>query len=206
MGMTISQKILAAHANLQSVKSGDIISVQLDTILGNDISTFMALEELEKIGRPPLQAARNIILVLDHFTPNKDIGTAEQCRVLREFAQGAGIEHYFEGGRSGIEHALLPEAGFVVPGDLIVGGDSHTCTYGALGAFAMGMGSTDLAAAMVLGKTWLKVPETIRIKYHGTLGEWIGGKDLILYTIGKIGTDGALGKTLGVVLLGNMPL
>lgn len=196
MGMTISQKILAAHANLQSVKSGDIVSVKLDTILGNDISAFMALEELEKIGRPPLQAARDIILVLDHFTPNKDIGTAEQCRVLREFAEGAGIEQYFEGGRAGIEHALLPEAGLVVPGDLIVGGDSHTCTYGALGAFAMGVGSTDLAAAMVLGKTWLKVPETIRINCYGILGEWVGGKDLILYTIGKIGTDGALGKTI----------
>lgn len=194
--MTITQKILAARSDNQKVKSGDIISVNIDVILGNDISAFLAIKELEKIGKPKIQAADKIILVLDHFTPNKDVTTAEQCRVLREFARETGIENYFEGGKAGIEHALLPEEGLVVPGDLIIGGDSHTCTYGALGAFAMGVGSTDLAAAMVLGKTWLKVPETILIKYNGSLGEWICGKDLILYTIGKIGTDGALGKTI----------
>jgi len=196
MGMTISQKILATHAGLPAVKSGDIVSVKLDLILGNDISASMAIEELEKIGMPPLKAAEKIVLIPDHFTPNKDITTAEQCRILREFAQKAGIKHYFEVGRAGIEHALLPEAGLVVPGDLIIGGDSHTCTYGALGAFSTGVGSTDLAAAMVLAETWFRVPETIKINYQGALGEWIGGKDLILYTIGKIGTDGALGKTI----------
>ena len=196
MGMSISQKILTSHTGLPAVKSGDIVSVKLDLILGNDISASMAIEELKKIGMPPIKAAEKIVLVPDHFTPNKDVNAAEQCRILREFAQKARIEHYFEVGRVGIEHALLPEAGLVVPGDLIVGGDSHTCTYGALGAFATGIGSTDLAAAMVLGETWFKVPETIRINYRGTLGELIGGKDLILYTIGKIGTDGALGKTI----------
>jgi 3-isopropylmalate/(R)-2-methylmalate dehydratase large subunit len=194
--MTITQKILAAHSDSSKVKSGDIISINIDVILGNDISAFLAIKELEKIGKPKIQAANKIILVLDHFTPNKDVTTAEQCRILREFAQEVGINYFFEGGRAGIEHALLPEEGLVVPGDLVIGGDSHTCTYGALGAFAMGIGSTDLAAAMVLGKTWLKVPETILIEYKGNLGEWIGGKDLILYTIGKIGTDGALGKTI----------
>ncbi len=194
--MTITQKILAAHSDNPKVNSGDIISINIDVILGNDISAFLAIKELEKIGKPKIQAANKIILVLDHFTPNKDVTTAEQCRILREFAQEVGINYFFEGGRAGIEHALLPEEGLVVPGDLVIGGDSHTCTYGALGAFAMGVGSTDLAAAMVLGKTWLKVPETILIEYKGNLGEWVGGKDLILYTIGKIGTDGALGKTI----------
>jgi len=196
MGMTISQKILAAHAGLPEVKAHDIISVKLDVILGNDISASMAIEELEKVGRPPIKAAEKIVLVPDHFTPNKDVDTAEQCRVLRRFAAKEKIKNYFEVGRVGIEHALLPEAGLVVPGDLIVGGDSHTCTYGALGSFATGVGSTDLAAAMVLGETWMRVPETIRISYQGTLGEWVGGKDFILHTIGKIGTDGALGKTI----------
>lgn len=194
--MTITQKILAAHSDSQKANSGDIISINIDVILGNDISAFLAIKELEKIGMPKLRATNKIILVLDHFTPNKDVTTAEQCRILREFAKEAGIEKIFEGGRAGIEHALLPEEGLVVPGDLVIGGDSHTSTYGALGAFAMGVGSTDLAAAMVLGKTWLKVPETILIRYYGTLGEWVSGKDLILYTIGKIGTDGALGKTI----------
>lgn len=194
--MTITQKILSAHSDSPIVKSGDIISIDIDVILGNDISAFLAIQELEKIGKPKIQAANKIILVLDHFTPNKDVITAEQCRILRKFAQEFGIENYYEGGRAGIEHALLVEEGLVVPGDLVIGGDSHTCTYGALGAFAMGVGSTDLAAAMVKGKTWIKVPETMIIKYKGTLGNWVGGKDLILYTIGRIGTDGALGKTI----------
>ena len=196
MRMTISQKILASKADLPAVKSGDIVWIKLDLILGNDISGSIAIKELNKIGMPPIKAAEKIALVPDHFTPNKDIETAENCKLVRNFARRVGVKSYFEVGRVGIEHALLPEAGLVVPGIMMVGGDSHTTTHGAFGAFATGIGPTDLAAAMVLGETWLRVPETIRITYSGNLKEWVGGKDLILYTIGKIGTDGALGKTM----------
>ena len=194
--MTISQKIIATHAGLSEVRPGDIVSMDIDLVLGNDISSPMAIKKLADMDLQPGEAAPKIILVPDHFTPNKDVESAEQCRLLREFARGARVGHYFEVGRAGIEHALLPESGLVLPGHLIVGGDSHTCTYGAVGAFATGVGSTDLAGAMALGRTWLKVPETIRINYSGNLGQWVGGKDLILFTIGRIGTDGALGKTI----------
>jgi len=196
MGMTISQKILARKANLSVVKSGDIAWFKLDLILGNDISGSMAIKELKKIGMPPIKAAKKIALVPDHFTPNKDIEAAENCKIVKDFAKNMGVKHYFKVGDVGIEHVLLPEIGLVVPGIMMVGGDSHTTTHGALGAFATGVGPTDLAAAMALGETWLRVPETFRITYKGALREWISGKDLILYTIGKIGTDGALGKTI----------
>ena len=196
MGMTITQKILAAHTEQAEVKTGDIISAKIDLILGNDASAPLAIKKLEEIGMPPIKAADRTALFPDHFTPPTDSNTAESVKLLRDFSLKVGIKHYFEVGEVGIEHAVLPEIGLIQPGDLIIGADSHTCTYGALGAFSTGVGSTDLAAAMVLGETWLKVPPAIRIEYIGSLSKWVGGKDLILYTIGKIGTDGGLGKTI----------
>ncbi|MFZ5586826.1 MAG: 3-isopropylmalate dehydratase large subunit [Thermodesulfobacteriota bacterium] len=191
MGMTITEKILAAHAGLDRVEPGQLINARIDLALGNDITAPLAIKEFQSLGVERVFDPERVVLVPDHFTPAKDIKSAEQAKTLREFAREQGLTNYFEIGRMGIEHCLLPEAGLVGPGDLVIGADSHTCTYGALGAFATGVGSTDLAAAMATGELWFKVPETILCRYHGQLQPWVGGKDLILYTIGQIGVDGA---------------
>lgn len=187
----MAQKILAAHAERTFVQPGELIDVRADMVLANDITAPIAITEFEKLGVDRVFDPARIALVPDHFTPNKDIKSAEQCRTLREFARRYGIVHYYEVGRMGIEHALLPEQGLVLPGDVVVGADSHTCTYGAVGAFATGMGSTDIAVAMATGRIWMRVPETIRFIYYGTPRPWVRGKDLILYTIGLIGVEGA---------------
>lgn len=192
MGMTITEKILAAHAGLDSVKPGQLISAKVDVVLGNDVTAPVAIREFERIGIDRVFDKDRIVLVPDHFAPNKDIKAAEQCKVMRDFARKYDITNYFEVGRMGIEHCLLPELGLVLPGDLVIGADSHTCTYGALGAFSTGVGSTDMAAAMATGEAWFKVPWTQKFIYKGRLGKWVTGKDLILYTIGDIGVDGAL--------------
>jgi len=189
--MTIAQKILAAHAERDSVQVGELVDVAADIVLANDITAPLAIQEFEKLGVERVFDRERIVLVPDHFAPNKDIKSAEQCKTMREFAKRFGIVNYFEVGRMGIEHALLPEKGLVLPGDVVVGADSHTCTYGAVGAFATGMGSTDIAVAMATGRIWMRVPETLRLVYTGALRPWVGGKDLILYTIGLIGVDGA---------------
>lgn len=191
MGMTISEKILAAHAGRDEVSAGEIINAKVDIVLANDITAPIAIKEFERLGVKNVFDKDRIALVPDHFTPQKDIKAAEQCKMLRDFSYKYQIKHYFEIGRVGIEHALLPEEGIVLPGDLVVGADSHTCTYGALGAFATGVGSTDAAVAMATGECWFKVPETIKFIYYGKLQKWVSGKDLILYTIGDIGVDGA---------------
>jgi 3-isopropylmalate/(R)-2-methylmalate dehydratase large subunit len=191
MGMTITEKILAAHAGRDSVSPGETIMAQVDIALGNDITAPIAIQRFKSLGVRDVFDRKKVVLVPDHFTPNKDIQSAEQSKILRDFALEQGLTHYFEVGRCGIEHALLPEKGIVVPGDLVIGADSHTCTYGALGAFATGVGSTDLAFAMATGKVWLRVPKSLKFVYNGRLRKWVGGKDLILYTIGKIGVDGA---------------
>jgi 3-isopropylmalate/(R)-2-methylmalate dehydratase large subunit len=191
MGMTIAEKILADHAGLAQVSPGQLIIAKVDVVLGNDITAPVAIKEFEKLGLDRVFNPEAIVLVPDHFTPNKDIKSAELAKTLREFAKKHKITNYFEVGRMGIEHCLLPEAGLALPGDLIIGADSHTVTYGALGAFATGVGSTDMAAAMATGEAWFKVPETIKFIYHGKLKPWVGGKDLILHTIGDIGVDGA---------------
>ena len=192
MGMTVTEKIIAAHTGGKAVKAGEFVYADVDIALGNDITAPIAIREFEKAGATQVFDRDKVALVPDHFTPNKDIKSAEQCKILREFAHKHGIKHYYELGKMGVEHALLPEQGVVVPGDLAVGADSHTCTYGALGAFATGVGSTDLAAVMATGKVWLKTPQSIRFKFTGKRDRWAGGKDFILYTIGKIGVDGAL--------------
>jgi 3-isopropylmalate/(R)-2-methylmalate dehydratase large subunit len=192
MGMTLAEKILAAHAGLEEVTPGQLIRVPVDLVLANDITAPIAIREFERIGIGKVFDRSRVVLVADHFVPNKDIKSAEQCKVMRDFARAQRLTHYYDVGTMGIEHALLPEQGLVLPGDLAIGADSHTCTYGALGAFATGMGSTDIAAAMASGQTWLKVPQTIKFVYHGQLLPWVGGKDLILHTIGHIGVDGAL--------------
>ncbi|GAB4261123.1 MAG: 3-isopropylmalate dehydratase large subunit [Deferrisomatales bacterium] len=194
--MTITEKILAAHAGLDRVEPGQIVSVRVDVALGNDITAPIAIREFRKAGARKVFDRSRVVLVPDHFAPNKDIASAEQCKVLREFAREQELENYFETGKMGIEHALLPEQGIVVPGDVVIGADSHTCTYGALGAFSTGVGSTDLAAAMVTGQAWFKVPESMKFVYTGTLGPYVDGKDLILYTIGRIGVDGALYRAM----------
>jgi len=191
MGMTITEKILADHADLKCVEPGQLITAKLDIVLGNDITAPVAIKEFRKTGKKEVFDKDKVVLVPDHFTPNKDIKSAEQAKVLKEFAKEQKLTNYFEIGRMGIEHCLLPEQGIVGPGDVVIGADSHTCTYGALGAFATGVGSTDMAAGMALGEAWFKVPETIKFNYHGKRKEWVSGKDLILYTIGKIGVDGA---------------
>jgi len=196
MSMTITEKILAAHADRDKVKPGELINVRLDLVLGNDITAPVAIREFRKIGADKVFDKSKVVLVPDHFTPNKDIESAEQAKIIREFAREQELENYFEVGKMGVEHALLPEQGLVLPGDVIIGADSHTCTYGALGAFAAGVGSTDMAAGMITGEAWFKVPESIKFVYNGKLGNWITGKDLILYTIGKIGVDGALYKAM----------
>ena len=192
MGMTLAEKILAAHAGLEEVTPGQLIRVPVDLALANDITAPIAIREFKRIGVGKVFDRSRVVLVADHFVPNKDIKSAEQCKVMRDFARAQRLTHYYDVGTMGIEHALLPEQGLVLPGDLAIGADSHTCTYGALGAFATGMGSTDIAAAMASGQTWLKVPQTIKFIYHGQLLPWVGGKDLILHTIGHIGVDGAL--------------
>ncbi len=190
-GSTMVEKILAAKAGKDKVVPGDLVNVQVDLALGNDITAPVAIKEFERFGLDRVFDPDKIVLVPDHFTPNKDIAAAEQALLLRRFAEKYSIKHYYEVGRMGIEHALLPEQGLVWPGAIIIGADSHTCTYGALGAFATGVGSTDLAAAMAIGEAWFKVPSTMRFEYNGTLPKWVGGKDLILLTIGRIGVDGA---------------
>jgi len=192
MGMTITEKILAAKAGLAVVHPGQIVRVPVDVALANDITAPLAIQEFERAGAKQVFDRTKVVLVPDHFSPNKDIQSAEQCRVMREFARRHEIVNYFELGRMGIEHALLPEAGLVRPGMVIVGADSHTCTYGALGAFATGMGSTDLAAAWITGWTWLKVPPTLKFVFSGKPRPWVGGKDYILAVLGRIGVDGAL--------------
>ncbi len=196
MGMTITQKILAVHSGKKLVTAGELIKAKLDLALGNDITAPVAIKEFSKIGVKQVFDREKIALVPDHFTPNKDIKSAEQVKIVREFAHRYGIVNYFEVGAMGVEHCLLPEKGLVLPGDLVIGADSHTCTYGALGAFSTGVGSTDLAAAMATGEVWFKVPESIKFIYYGNLPRWVGGKDLILFTIGKIGVDGALYQSM----------
>ena len=194
--MTITEKILAKHTGRESVVPGELIISKLDLVLGNDITAPLAIEEFYKQGAKRVWDRERVVLIPDHFTPNKDIPSAEQCKVLREFAKEQELTHYYEVGRAGIEHALLPEKGIVLPGDLVIGADSHTCTYGALGAFSTGVGSTDLAAAMITGDLWFKVPDSMKFVYRGTLRPWVGGKDLILHTIGDIGVDGALYRAM----------
>ena len=189
--MTLAEKILAAHVDEREVSPGEFVNVRVDLILANDITAPIAIKEFQRIGVGRVFDPQKVVMVPDHFVPNKDIASAEQAKLMREFAREQGII-YFEVGQSGIEHVLLPEQGLVLPGEVVIGADSHTCTYGALGALATGMGSTDIAAAMATGDIWMKVPPTIKLVYHGSLGEWVGGKDLILYTIGNIGVDGAL--------------
>lgn len=176
MGMTISQKILAYHAGKKQVEAGELINCQVDVILGNDVTAPVAISEFGRLGLDKVYDPDSIVLVPDHFVPNKDIKSAEQAKVVRDFARRFGIKHYFDVGQMGIEHCLLPEQGLTLPGDLIIGADSHTCTYGALGAFATGVGSTDMAAAMATGKAWFKVPESIKLVYYGTLPKWVGGQ------------------------------
>jgi 3-isopropylmalate/(R)-2-methylmalate dehydratase large subunit len=193
MGMTITEKILAAHAGKKSVEPGELINCKVDIVLGNDITAPVAIKEFEKIGVSGVFDKERVVLIPDHFTPNKDIKSAEQAKMLRDFAKKHGLTNYFEVGRMGIEHCLLPEQGIVLPGDVIIGADSHTCTYGALGAFSTGVGSTDMAAGMASGEVWFRVPESIKFVFYGQeLNKWVSGKDLILYAIGKIGVDGAL--------------
>src|SRR4030042_5336929 len=196
MGMTITEKILAVHAGLEKVEPGDLIQAKLDIALGNDITIPLAIEEIEKIGAREVFDRDKIVLVPDHFAPNKDIQSAENCKRMKEFAKQYQIVHYYEVGEMGIEHALLPDNGIVLPGDLVIGGDSHTCTYGGVGAFSTGVGSTDLAAAMITGELWFKVPESMKFVYKGKLQRWVDGKDLILYTIGDLGVDGALYRAM----------
>lgn len=195
MGMTITEKNMARHAGVDQVKAGQIIECQVDAILMNDITFPPALKEFRKIGKPVFDKNK-IYLVPDHFTPNKDIKSAEQAKVMRDFVKEEGITHYFEVGRMGIEHVLLPEQGLIAPGELMIGADSHTCTYGALNAFSTGVGSTDAGVAMATGKTWFKVPETIKVILKGKLPKWVSGKDVILELIGRIGVDGARYKAI----------
>lgn len=199
MGMTMTQKILAAHAGLESVEAGQLIEANLDLVLGNDITTPVAVHEMDKFKADTVFDKDKIALVMDHFIPNKDIKSAEHCKCVREFACKHDITNYFDVGQMGIEHALLPEKGLVVAGDAVIGADSHTCTYGALGAFSTGVGSTDMAAGMVTGKAWFKVPSAIKFNLIGKPSKWVSGKDVILHIIGMIGVDGALYKSMEFV-------
>lgn len=196
--MTITEKIFAAHAGLDEVKAGDLITAKVDVTLANDITGPVAIKEFKKIGVNKVFDKDRVMFVPDHFVPNKDIKSAEQVKMIREFAKEQGLTNFFEVGRMGIEHALLPEKGLVTAGDLVIGADSHTCTYGALGAFSTGVGSTDLACAMASGETWFKVPSAIKVEYTGKLNKWVSAKDLVLHLIGDIGVDGALYKTIEV--------
>ncbi len=196
MGMTMTQKILAAHAGLESVKAGDLIEAKLDLVLGNDVTTPVAVDVFDKAGFTRVFDKDKIAIVLDHYTPCKDIKSAQLCKTAREFARRFDITHFYDVGQVGIEHALLPEKGIVAPGEVIIGADSHTCTYGALGAFSTGVGSTDMAAGMAAGENWFKVPSAIKVVLKGKMGRWISGKDVILHLIGLIGVDGALYKSI----------
>lgn len=196
MGMTMTQKILAAHAGLKELTAGQFIEINLDMVLGNDITSPVAINEFKKMGAVKVFNKDKIAIVLDHFVPNKDIKSAEQCKISRNFSREQNISNFFDLGQMGIEHALLPEKGLVTAGDAVMGADSHTCTYGALGAFSTGVGSTDMAAAMATGQMWLKVPSAIKFNLKGKLNKWVSGKDIILYIIGKIGVDGALYKSM----------
>lgn len=194
--MTITEKILANHTGKKEVHPGELINARVDLILANDITAPIAINEFKKAGGRKVFDKERIALIPDHFAPNKDIASAEQCKILREFSKEQELKLYFEVGRMGIEHALLPEQGIVLPGDLVIGADSHTCTYGGLGAFSTGVGSTDVAAAMITGESWFKVPESMKFICRGKLKKWVGGKDLILHTIGDIGVDGALYRAM----------
>ena len=196
MPMTLSEKILSAHCDRSQVKPGDLIEARLDFVFANDITAPMSIRVFKEAGGERVFDPQRVAMIPDHFVPNKDIPSAMQAKEMRDFALAQHLPHYFEVGRMGIEHVLLPEQGLVLPGEVIIGADSHTCTYGALGAFATGVGSTDLGAALVTGKTWFRVPESIRFVYQGGLSAWVGGKDLILYTIGRIGVDGARYKAM----------
>ncbi len=196
MGNTITEKIIAAHAGLDTVSPGQLVNVRVDLALANDVTAPLAIQAFRAMGADRVFDRDKVVLTPDHFTPNKDINAAEQCAFVRRFALEQDLTNYFEVGEVGIEHVLLPEKGLVLPGDLVVGADSHTCTYGALGAFATGMGSTDLAGAMALGETWLKVPPSMMFSFKGALPPWIGGKDLILMAIGAVGVDGALYRSM----------
>ena len=196
MGMTMTQKILAAHAGLESVRAGQLIMAKLDLVLGNDITSPVAINEFNKNGFDGVFDKDKIALVMDHFAPNKDIKAAQQCKQCRTFAKAYGISNYYDVGEMGIEHALLPEKGLVGPGELVIGADSHTCTYGALGAFSTGVGSTDMAAGMATGEAWFKVPSAIKFELKGALSPMVSGKDVILHIIGMIGVDGALYRSM----------
>jgi 3-isopropylmalate/(R)-2-methylmalate dehydratase large subunit len=206
--MNITEKILAAHAGLEYVTPGDLITVNVDLALANDITAPLAIRVFREIGKQKVFDRDKIALVADHFVPNKDIASAQQAKLMREFAQEQNIRHYYELGDGGVEHVILPEKGLVVPGDLVIGADSHTCTYGALGAFSTGVGSTDLGAVMATGMAWLKVPPTIRVEYEGRLQPWVGGKDLILFTLGQIGVEGANYKSIEFAgeVIRNLPM
>lgn len=206
--MTITEKILASRSGKDRVFPGELINAKVDLILANDITAPIAIQEFKKTGAKDVFDKTKIVLIPDHFAPQKDIKAADQCKLLRDFAKEYSLKFYFEVGRMGIEHALLPEQGLVAPGDLIIGADSHTCTYGALGAFATGVGSTDVASAMATGECWFRVPESVKFIYTGRLNRWVGGKDLILYTIGDIGVDGALYKAMEIdgEVIRNLPM
>lgn len=196
MGMTMTQKILAAHAGVDAVTAGQLIEVNLDLVMGNDVTSPVAIHEMESKGFSSVFDKNKIALVMDHFTPNKDIKSAENCKQVRTFAKEYGIKNFFDVGKMGIEHALLPEQGIVISGDTVIGADSHTCTYGALGAFSTGVGSTDMAAGMISGKAWFKVPSALKIVITGNFQKYVSGKDVILHLIGKIGVDGARYRSL----------
>ncbi|MGE5894754.1 MAG: 3-isopropylmalate dehydratase large subunit [bacterium] len=206
--MTITERILAAHCGKKEVTPGELIRAKVDLILANDITAPIAIKEFEKTGAMGVFDKSRVAFVPDHFAPQKDIQAAEQCKMLRDFSKKHDLSLYFEVGRMGVEHALLPEQGLVVPGDVVIGADSHTCTYGALGAFATGVGSSDVASAMVLGECWFKVPESMKFVYYGKLRKWVGGKDLILHTIGDIGVDGALYRAMEFTgeVVGKLPI
>ena len=208
MGNTITEKILMAHTGLKKISAGQLINARVDIALGNDVTAPIAINEFKKAGGKKIFDKNKVALVLDHFTPNKDINSAQQCKAVREFALEQKVTHFYEGGQVGIEHALLPEQGIVLPGDLVIGADSHTCTYGALGAFATGVGSTDLAAVMLTGELWFKVPQSIKFVIYGKLQKWVSGKDLILHIIGRIGVDGALYKAMEFTgeTIGKLPM
>ncbi|MDD6946072.1 MAG: aconitase family protein, partial [Ruminococcus callidus] len=199
MGMTMTQKILAAHAGLDHVEAGQLILVNLDRVLGNDITSPVAIREFNKLGTDHVFDKDKVTMVMDHFAPNKDIKAATQCKMCRDFCNEKEVTHFYDVGQMGIEHALLPEKGLVVSGDVVIGADSHTCTYGALGAFSTGVGSTDMACGMAIGKAWFKVPSAIQFELKGKLNPYISGKDVILHIIGMIGVDGALYKSMEFV-------
>ncbi len=192
MPMTMTEKILAEHAGLKEVAPGDLIEAKVDLAFAHDVTAPIAIDVFRRIGAEHVFDSEKVALVADHFVPNKDVQSAQQAKLMREFAREQNLKHYYEVGESGIGHVLLPEKGLVAPGQVIIGADSHTCTYGALGAFSTGVGSTDLAAVMATGEIWLRVPPTIKINYSGKLRPWVGGKDLVLKTIGMIGVEGAL--------------